>query len=75
MGYNKWSNSHCRCYFQKIPGGKQLVDKISSIVDKKKKVRTSKVGDKVITPNDKDFTQLKNGNWKKQTYGRNLVKR
>jgi hypothetical protein len=36
---------------KKIPGGKQLVDKISSIVDKKKKVRTSKVGDKVITPN------------------------
>jgi hypothetical protein len=30
---------------KKIPGGKQLVDKISSIVDKKKKVRTSKVGD------------------------------
>jgi Na+-translocating ferredoxin:NAD+ oxidoreductase RNF subunit RnfB len=33
---------------KKIPGGKQLVDKISSIVDKKKKVRTSKVGDKVF---------------------------
>ncbi|VVM19981.1 hypothetical protein BSPWISOXPB_9985 [uncultured Gammaproteobacteria bacterium] len=41
---------------KKIPGGKQLVDKISSIVDKKKKVRTSKVGDKVITPNDKFYT-------------------
>ncbi|WP_180324160.1 hypothetical protein, partial [bacterium endosymbiont of Bathymodiolus sp. 5 South] len=54
---------------KKILGGKQLVDKISSIVDKKKKVRTSKVGDKVITPNDKDFTQLKNGNWKNKHTG------
>jgi hypothetical protein len=39
------------------------------IVDKKKKVRTSKVGDKVITPNDKDFTPLKNGNWKNKHTG------
>jgi hypothetical protein len=36
---------------------------------KKKKVRTSKVGDKVITPNDKDFTPLKNGNWKNKHTG------
>jgi hypothetical protein len=28
-----------------------------------------KVGDKVITPNDKDFTQLKNGNWKNKHTG------
>jgi hypothetical protein len=58
---------------KKIPGGKQLVDKISSIVDKKKKVRTSKVGDKVITPNDKDFTPLKNGNWKNKHTGEILI--
>jgi hypothetical protein len=45
---------------KKILGGKQLVDKISSIVDKKKKVRTSKVGDKVKTPSpsNKDFVKL-----------------
>ncbi|VVM25850.1 hypothetical protein BSPWISOXPB_4876 [uncultured Gammaproteobacteria bacterium] len=43
---------------KKIPGGKQLVDKISSIVDKKKKVRTSKVGDKVRVPSPSNIRTL-----------------
>jgi hypothetical protein len=46
-----------------------LFDVLNFIIYQKKKVRTSKVGDKVITPNDKDFTQLKNGNWKNKHTG------
>jgi filamentous hemagglutinin len=56
---------------KKIPGGKQLVDKISSIVDKKKKVRTSKVGDKVRVPspsNIKDFVTLPRNQGYKNKY-------
>ncbi|VVM18221.1 hypothetical protein BSPWISOXPB_550 [uncultured Gammaproteobacteria bacterium] len=65
---------------KKIPGGKQLVDKISSIVDKKKKVRTSKVGDKVRVPspsNIKDFVTLpRNQGYKNNTlvkFGKKVI--
>jgi hypothetical protein len=61
-----------------LTGGKQLVDKISLIVDKKKKVRTSKVGDKVRVPspsNIKDFVTLPRNQGYKNKYSDEIWKR